>query len=283
MPRNEKFFNFSTVWSVAALLLGCVDVDGYQLRNDALLAGGAPPYLPITGGLSFGLTGGRAAIGGSSSQGGTQTTGGSIALVWQCVTVAFNACASASTLNACNLLPGCQYTKVGTCNVHYADFCLVMSDSIAQCASLPGCTSTGEGYCDANDLTASCTDFTSDACGQALDCLQVKNAAMCQGLSCHWTPSFGSCTGTPTPCESFVNSETCATSHNCTWGTTDACVGTPADCSIFTTQTTCNASDNCGWKAVPANTGGTASTATSGAAGLAGMTSSGGLQGTGGS
>ena len=72
MPRNEKLFNFRLGCSAAALLLGCVDVDGYQLRNDAYPTGGAPQYLPITGGLSFMLTGGRTAIGGSSSQGGTQ-------------------------------------------------------------------------------------------------------------------------------------------------------------------------------------------------------------------
>jgi hypothetical protein len=174
MARNEKLFNFRIGWSVAALLLGCVDVDGYQLRDAAFPAGGAPPYLSITGGLGFGLTGGRAAIGGSSSQGGTQSTGGSIALVWQCVTVAFNACAS--TLNACDLLPGCQSAKVQACTDVYANNCWDMSDSMARCASLPGCTSTGQGFCTNDKLTASDVDPTSDACFQAIDkCVQPKS------------------------------------------------------------------------------------------------------------
>jgi hypothetical protein len=182
-------------------------------------------------------------------------------------------------------LPGCQYTKVGACNIRYTDSCLNMSNSIADCASLPGCTaSTSDGSCTFNDTTACDIDVTSDDCGRTLQCLDMTSAAGCKSVGvCHWTSYYGSCTGTPTPCASFVTSETCATSHNCAWGTADACVGTPADCATFTTQTTCSASNNCGWKAVPANTGGTASTATSGAAGLAGMTSSGGLQGTGGS
>lgn len=275
MASNETLLYISTCCSVAALLAGCVDVDGYHLRNDLYATGGAPQYLQNTGGLSSAPTGGAAATGGSRSEGGTPSTGGSVAWVWQCAAVASNTCASASTLSACNRLPGCQYGKVPACGIQYTDHCSDMSDSMAQCASLPGCTfSTTNGSCTFNDSTA-CINLASDACGEALDCLQWQSATTCEPPStCHRNAYYDSCTGTPTPCSSFRTSSTCASSHNCAWSTTDACVGTPTDCTSFTTEATCRASDNCRWKGLPADTGGTASTS---AAELAGTTSSGGL------
>jgi hypothetical protein len=60
--------------------------------------------------------------------------------------------------------------------------------------------------------------------------------------------SVGYCTGTCTPCESFLTRTTCLSQDGCGWiARLRICTGTCTPCETFTDQTSCEAQSGCYW------------------------------------
>jgi hypothetical protein len=114
-------------------------------------------------------------------------------------------------------------------------------------SGMPECSSMNEIGC---KQTPHCRWDT--ACVLLASCYGASQT-VCEGLDyCSFNPNSESCQPTTTttdPCESLTV-ETCASDKRC--GLTPACVGTPVPCATYADEDSCEADLHCDWSSRPA-------------------------------